>query len=121
MLAERGGTVGPPEPPTADGEALVTYLSDVSRALRHATNQEKRSVARYLLDGMTLDPHTRQIEIGVKLPANAFRRVGVGARTRLAAGGAKTGSGRKGQETLRQGPGKQASLDCARDRLWPTG
>ena len=75
ILAECGGVVGPTEPPTVDGKALVTYLTDVSHALPHATNQEKRSVAGYLLDGVTLDPDARQIEIRVKLPANALQRV----------------------------------------------
>ena len=75
IVAECGGVVGPIQPPTVDGEALVAYLNDVNHALPQATNQEKRSVAGHLLDGMTLDPDRRQIEVRVKLPANALQRV----------------------------------------------
>ena len=63
-----------------DGEALVAYPSDLSRALPHATNQEKRSVAGHLLDGMTLDPDARRVEVRVKLPASALQRVEAAAR-----------------------------------------
>ena len=66
-------------PPRIDAEALRKCLCDLRKLLPHATNEEKRELARRFLDGVTLEPDHRELEIRVKVPAYALQRVEAGA------------------------------------------
>ena len=63
------------EPPEVDMDALTGYLRDLDRLLAHATNEEKRDLARRLVDGVTLEPDRHEIEVRVKLPPDTLQRV----------------------------------------------
>jgi len=74
-LAACGTSAIPTQPPAIDETQLRRYLSDLPRLLPHATNREKRELARLFLDRVTLNPETREIEVRVKLPANTLQRM----------------------------------------------
>ena len=75
-LAAVGGTMtGPDEPPRVDVTELRRNLADMDGLSPHATNEEKREVARRFLDGVTLYPDERELEVRVKLPDNTVQRV----------------------------------------------
>ncbi len=63
------------EPPKVDTQAVVDGVADLERLLPHATNEEKRELARCFVEGVDLDPDAREIEVRVKLPANTVQRV----------------------------------------------
>ena len=74
-LATGGSTVGPAAPPRVDEAELRRSLADVVALMSEATNEEKRELARRFLDGVTLYPDQRELEVRVKLPANTVQRV----------------------------------------------
>ena len=73
--ASAGDQGTPTRPPEVDFEALVQCLRNVRELLPHATRDERRLLAKRMLQEVTLDPDTRQVEVRVKLPANTVQRV----------------------------------------------
>jgi len=78
VLSSIGGDALATEPPRVDEDALERYLPEMRRLLPHASNQEKRELARRFLEGVSLEPGRREIEVRVKLPPNTLQRVEAG-------------------------------------------
>ncbi len=70
-----GQTTCPPNPPKVNLPTFRKYLRDMRRLLPHATNQEKKALARDFMHNLEFDPVKREVDISVKLPADTLQHM----------------------------------------------
>lgn len=67
-LPSEGQRSAPAEPPRVDAAVMRRYAESLPSLLQYASNEEKRGLVGAFVSGMALDPDTRQIEVGLRLP-----------------------------------------------------
>jgi hypothetical protein len=80
-LAAQGAAAVPSERPQVNADAVAGYLAGFRKLLPQADDQERRTMLWLLVEGVSLDPDEREVEIRVKLPANAVQRMEAAARS----------------------------------------
>ncbi len=56
------------DPPKVDVNTVRRYATNLPALLTRATDEEKRTLAQAFLTGISLDPETRNIEVGLRAP-----------------------------------------------------